>query len=125
MIFLTAALQLLFPARAATADRSSTLPANPTPAPAQRWAVEARGHHIVYSLPPSLRLGARRLAQLAADIEGARREGFEAVLACAPGPALESLRKVHFHRFVEVLPSPAAARRWAFAEGDVSTRRAA
>ncbi|MEO1083383.1 MAG: hypothetical protein AAFY88_04005 [Acidobacteriota bacterium] len=118
MNFITATLQLL------SLPAAPAAPA-PTPASTRRWAVEASGRHMVFSLPPSRPLGARLLAQLADDIDGVRREGFEAVLSCAPGPALESLRKVHFHRFVDVFPSRNAARRWAFAADEAHVRRAA
>ncbi|MEM1177958.1 MAG: hypothetical protein AAGM22_06425 [Acidobacteriota bacterium] len=122
MIFFTAAAQLLFPA---TSNPSSDQDPRKDLFRKARWTVEAKGKHLFFSVLSSRRLGARRLAHLASEIEEARGAGFEVALNCAPGAALESLRKVHFHRFVEVLPTRDAARRWAFGAEHAGAQRAA
>ncbi|MDA8018975.1 MAG: hypothetical protein MPN21_16155 [Thermoanaerobaculia bacterium] len=77
------------------------------------WSTESRDGTCVVTVPSSLRLGPELLARLVREIEEVRRIGHGVALACAAGRALETLRKVNFHRFVDILPSRSAALRFA------------
>ena len=79
---------------------------------AQPWHVEARGCGLVLRLEEGLDLDPAALARLTRDIQDVRAAGFAVALACAPGKALEALRAIRFHRFVDVLPTRDAAWRW-------------
>ncbi|MCG8461333.1 MAG: hypothetical protein MI919_34035 [Holophagales bacterium] len=76
------------------------------------WTVEAAGDLLVMSLSSRRALEPKSTARLVRDITEARRSGFEVALVCSDRVNLEYLRRTHFHRFVDVLPTRSAAFRY-------------